>query len=241
MPDDDLEFPPARPTAAPRARGGRVRATLRTVGELLITAGLAILLFAGYEVWGQSTIINDHQKVLNSQLAQEWGNPAVGPSGSPSANSPTAPPPGGAVGRLYVPRLHQKWVVVEGVELADIKYAPGHYPGTALPGAVGNFSVAGHRTPAIFWDLDKIQTDDLVIVETRTNWYVYRVYSQQIVSPSAVEVVAAVPGQPQAKPTEADLTLTTCNPKWDNYQRLIVHARLASNTPHNQPPPGVWS
>ena len=27
-------------------------------------------------------------------------------------------------------------------------------------------------------------------------------------------------------PTKALLTLTTCNPKFDNYQRLIVHGEL---------------
>jgi sortase A len=40
-------------------------------------------------------------------------------------------------------------------------------------------------------------------------------------------VVAPVPDRPGRKPTQALLTLTTCNPKFNNYQRLIVHARLA--------------
>jgi sortase A len=243
--DDVPESPPVSRRASPPGPGGRIRVTLRILGELLITSGLIILLFAGYEIWGQSTIINDHQQVLNSQLAQDWGSPTVGPTGNPSRSpgptAPTAPPPGGAVARLYLPRLHQKWVVVEGVELADIRYAPGHYPGTAMPGEVGNFSVAGHRTPAIFWDLDKLQVDDQVIVETRSAWYVYQVYRQQVVSPTAVAVVAPVPDKPGVKPTAADLTLTTCNPKWDNYQRLIVHARLLTSTPHSKPPSGVWS
>ncbi len=34
------------------------------------------------------------------------------------------------------------------------------------------------------------------------------------------------------------LTLTTCNPKWDNYQRLIVHAQLERPPwPVSQGPP----
>ena len=67
---------------------------------------------------------------------------------------------------------------------------------------------------------------DMLVVETRDEWYVYRVYNTEIVSPHAVEVVDAVPHQPGAKPTKALITLTTCNPKWDNYQRLIVHGEL---------------
>ena len=35
-----------------------------------------------------------------------------------------------------------------------------------------------------------------------------------------------MPDQPGVTPTEAMLTLTTCDPKWDNYHRLIVHAAL---------------
>src|SRR4029453_2354830 len=114
----------------------------------------------------------------------------------------------------------------EGVAPQNIRYAPGHYPNTALPGEVGNFSVAGHRSPAIFWDLDQMRSGDAVVVETRTMFYVYRVSNTEIVAPTAIEVVAPVPDHPGMTPTEAMLTLTTCNPKWDNYQRLIVHAKL---------------
>ena len=37
-------------------------------------------------------------------------------------------------------------VIVEGTGTEDLKRGPGHYPGTAMPGQVGNFVVAGHRT-----------------------------------------------------------------------------------------------
>ncbi len=51
----------------------------------------------------------------------------------------------------------------------------------------------------------------------------------RIVMPTQVEVVAPVPKLPGAKPTKAMLTLTTCNPKFDNYQRLIVHGELVAH------------
>src|SRR5262249_34441204 len=148
------------------------RATLRSTGELLITLGLVVLLFAGYEVWGKAAIVGAHQNDLDQQLTQDWGNPVVGPSGAPGG-APAAPPSGGAIARLYIPRMHKQWVVVQGVTPSDIRYAPGHYPETAMPGQLGNFSVAGHRTPAIFWDLDQLRKGDYVGVETRDSWYVY--------------------------------------------------------------------
>jgi LPXTG-site transpeptidase (sortase) family protein len=214
-----------------------VRTSIRVAGELMITFGLVLLLFAAYEVWGKTAIVAAHQEDLNAQLEREWSDPTVSPttpttsptpgtSQPPGEVGPPPIPPGHAVGRLYLPRLNQYWVVVEGVGTADIRYAPGHYPGTALPGQVGNFSVAGHRIPAIFWDLDHLSPGDPVVVETRDTWFVYRVTELRVVLPNAVEVVAPVPGQPGVEPTQAMLTLTTCNPRFDNYQRLIVHALL---------------
>jgi sortase A len=66
----------------------------------------------------------------------------------------------------------------------------------------------------------------VIAVETKTDWFIYKVSQTRIVKPTQVEVVAPVPGRPGAKPTQAMVTLTTCNPKFDNYQRLIVHGEL---------------
>ncbi|MEU4214250.1 class E sortase [Actinoplanes sp. NPDC026623] len=204
--------------------GSRIRAGVRVSGELMITFGLIVLLFAGYEVFGNSAKVENEQDTLANQLDQEWNDPTVAPS-EPAKAAPAAPGKN-LVGRLYIPKLGMKWVVVNGVRPQDIRYAPGHYPDTAAPGEVGNFSVAGHRIRKIFWRLDELKPGDVVGVETRSNWYIYKVIGHEVVKPSAVEVVAPVPDKPNAKPTKALLTLTTCNPKFNNYQRLIVHAEL---------------
>jgi sortase A len=214
-------------TESPRERSTLLRAGLRTLGELMITVGLILLLFSAYEVWGKAVIVDGHQHDLDAQLAKDWGTPTPQPSATGLAvEAAGPPPPGGSIARLYIPRLGKHWVVVEGVKQADIAYAPGHYPNSAMPGQLGNFSVAGHRSPAIFWDLDQMQVGDPVVVETKISFFVYRVTQNLIVTPTQVEVVAPVPGSPNTKPTIAMLTLTTCNPKWDNFQRLIIHAQL---------------
>lgn len=213
-----------RPTLASRFRTG-----IRVTGEVLITFGLVVLLFAGYEIWGKSMIVNAHQGDLSEQLAQEWG-----PSGDPTVASasptekpkPKPPVTGKPIAGLHIPKLDKNWIVVEGVTQKDIRYAPGHYPKSAMPGRLGNFSVAGHRNRATFWRLDELDNGDTIVVETKTNWYVYKVVQTRIVKPSQVEVVAPVPGRPGDRPKSAMLTLTTCNPKFDNYQRLIIHAEL---------------
>ncbi|WP_327033383.1 class E sortase [Micromonospora ureilytica] len=213
--------------------GSRLRTGVRVTGEVLITFGLVVLLFAGYEVWGKSAIVDAHQNDLNNQLAQEWAptdNPTVAPSVGPSVK-PSPPVRGKPLAGLYIPKLDKNWVVVEGVTQQDIRFAPGHYPTSALPGQVGNFSVAGHRNRATFWRLDELDEGDPIVVESKTDWYVYRVSQSRIVKPTQVEVVAPVPGEPDKKATKRMLTLTTCNPKFDNYQRLIIHAELDRTQP----------
>ncbi|MER7889020.1 class E sortase [Micromonospora sp. NPDC094482] len=217
-----------RPSLASRVRTG-----IRVSGEVLITFGLVVLLFAGYEVWGKSAIVDAHQNDLSQQLAQAWGptgDPTVAAPATPSAK-PSPPVHGKPIAGLYIPKLAKNWVVVEGVTQADIRYAPGHYPKSAMPGEVGNFSVAGHRNRATFWRLDELDNGDAIVVESKTDWYVYKVSQTRIVKPTQVEVVAAVPGKPGVKATKRMLTLTTCNPKFDNYQRLIIHAELDRTQP----------
>jgi sortase A len=218
--------------------GSRIRAGVRVSGELMITFGLIVLLFAGYEVFGNSAKVENEQDTLASELDQQWNDPTVAPSSGPTKAAPAAPGKN-LVGRLYIPKLGMKWVVVNGVRPQDIRYAPGHYPETANPGQIGNFSVAGHRIRKIFWRLDELQPGDVIGVETRTNWYIYKVSGSEVVKPSAVQVVAAVPNKPKAKPTKAMLTLTTCNPKFNNYQRLVVHAVLVDTVKRDATLPGA--
>ncbi|MEU7903756.1 class E sortase [Actinoplanes sp. NPDC049118] len=217
--------------------GSRIRAGVRVSGELMITFGLIVLLFAGYQVFGNSAKVEDEQDTLANQLDDQWNDPTVAPS-RPTKAAPAAPGKN-LVGRLYIPKLGMEWVVVNGVRPQDIRYAPGHYPDTADPGKVGNFSVAGHRIRKIFWRLDELRPGDVIGVETRSNWYVYKVSRSEVVKPSAVEVVAPVPGKPNAKPTKAMLTLTTCNPKFNNYQRLVVHAELVDTVKRDAALPGA--
>ncbi|MEU7822653.1 class E sortase [Catellatospora sp. NPDC049133] len=208
--------------------GSVIRTTLRGTGELMITFGLVILLFAAYEVWGKTAIVDAHQTELEQQL--DWDEPVVGPTPSASA-SPLAPLPGNAVAKLYLPTLKKHWVVVQGVTQKDIRFAPGHYPNSAMPGQKGNFSVAGHRNRATFWNLDQLKPGDKMVVETKTTFYVYEVVKQRIVLPTAVEVVRAVPPTMEAGKL---ITLTTCNPKLDNYQRLIIHGKLVDEQPRSE-------
>jgi sortase A len=142
---------------------------------------------------------------------------------------------------MVIPRLGDSWVspVLEGVGDRSLTRGLGHYPRTALPGEIGNFSVAGHRATngEPFARLDRVVKGDHVYVQTGTAWHDYVVDRTAIVAPTEVGVVLPVPNSPGAEPRERRMTLTTCHPRWGSTQRLIVFTTLAATTPASAGPP----
>ena len=223
-------------TAPAGTAGDRVRSVVRGLGQLLITAGVVVLLFCVYELKVTGVYTAREQDTLDKELTQQWAGPARTtrlPSGSL----------GKGIARIYLPTLGHKavHVVVEGTSHADLKKGPGHIVDTALPGQVGNAVVSGHRTTygAPFNRLDELRAGDAIVLETRTSFFTYSVQRSYVVSPSAVEVTFPVPGRKGVAPTQRLLTLTTCNPKYSARTRLVVQAVLTSTlarTPGAVPP-----
>ncbi|MEU4801468.1 class E sortase [Actinosynnema sp. NPDC023587] len=168
--DDRAEPPPP-----PQDSAGRK--TVRAVGELLITAGLVILLFVVYEVYVTDLISAGKQDDATHALDDEWGANTVEPTDE-QRQAKHDLIAGQAFAKMYIPVFgpDYKFSVVEGTTDKDLEIGPGHYPNTALPGSPGNFAVAGHRVGkgAPFNDLDLLNSCDAVVVETRTDWFVYR-------------------------------------------------------------------
>jgi sortase A len=227
-----------------------VRTLLRGTGQTLITVGLVLLLFCVYELKVTNLVTARAQEQLVDDLRETWDAPvpvSATPAPAPSAPAPSAPVPspsaapdvpavelGSGFAVLRIPRLGD-WndrppVVVEGVSTAALKKGPGHMPGTALPGEVGNVVLSGHRTTygAPFERFDELQPGDAVVLETRDTWFTYTVTGTRIVRPSAIEVTYPVPGDRGAAPTQQLLTLTTCHPRFSARQRMVVSARLTA-------------
>ena len=142
-----------------------------------------------------------------------------------AAPTPASLPPvaeGDPIARIELPTIGVDKIVVAGVATSDLKKGPGHYPETPLPGQLGNAAIAGHRTTfgQPFFDVDKLENGDEIVVTTLAGRFVYRVTGQQIVSPSDYQVIATT------DPTRAMLTLTSCHPKYTTNDRIIVSAEL---------------
>ncbi|MEO8105898.1 MAG: class E sortase [Actinomycetes bacterium] len=208
------------------------------VGELFITAGVVVLLFLGYQLVWTNVQADRVATAKADTLERTWDEEGpAGPEIDPNLQD------GDAFAILRIPRLGEKYRVpiVQGVSLDDLATGVGHYPDTAMPGEIGNFSVAGHRATngEPFAYLDQLREGDAVVVETGTTWYTYEVTAEYIVPPTQVGVILPVPNKPGVEPRKALMTLTTCNPRWASYERLIFHAELADELAKGQGRPAV--
>ncbi|HSY16297.1 MAG TPA: class E sortase [Jatrophihabitantaceae bacterium] len=164
-----------------RAHAGRDRVlfALRGVGQTLITAGLVILLFVVYEVWVSNIFANLKQDHVRHVLAQDWANGDDPVAGLPGNGASTIPL-GTGIANLYIPRLGNDYhfTIVQGTDEADLDEGPGHYVDTALPGQLGDFAVAGHRVGKgePFLNVDQLEPGDAIVVQTKSDWYIYRVF-----------------------------------------------------------------
>jgi sortase A len=224
------------------------RIVLRSIGEFLITLGLVVLLLCAYQLVWTNVQAHREAKQVRDQIAHDWSIPAPKTAPKPKSGELAI----GTVNRnkgfaiMRIPRLGNDWVepIIQGVTLPDLHKGVGHYIKTQMPGQVGNFAVAGHRATngEPFRNLDKLRKGDAVVVEVRGGWFVYRVDRTIIVQPTAIDVLLPVPRHPGLRPTKKLLTLTTCNPRWASYQRMIVFGHLTAERRHSQGrPPAIIS
>ncbi len=207
---------------------------------MLVTAGILLLLFVAYQLWGTGIYQARAQDDLRNQFERtlHQAGPTTTTPGSPTTTTRVgttttlaplaAPPAGDAVGLIAIPKIGVNQVIVEGVDVDDLRKGPGHYPATQLPGHEGNSAIAGHRTTygAPFGDLDQLAPGDEIDIATVQGKFKYTVTEQRVVDPSEVSVLDSTLDPTRFGQHLATLTLTTCNPKYSAAERLIVKARL---------------
>ncbi|MET1086152.1 MAG: class E sortase [Arthrobacter sp.] len=242
----------ARPAAAPRSGVVFLRGTILVLGELLITAGVVLLLFVAWQLWWTNVESDARQTEVIKEFAEGLGTPApAAPEAPGAAAAPedfgpplvgTAPGHAGTIGIIYIPRFGDTYTrpIVQGTsqDVLDT-LGLGHYSNTAMPGAVGNFAVAGHRQThgAVLDNIHTLVPGDKIYVQTKDGFYIYVFRNNQIVMPSRTDVLEPVPTQPGATPTESFLTMTSCNPRFGAEERIIAYALLDSWRPASAGPP----
>ncbi len=135
---------------------------------------------------------------------------------------------GDPLGRISIPAIGARFVVVQGTAPADLRGGPGHYRPTALPGERGTVGLAGHRTThqQPFRSIDALKPGDRIVMTMPYGRFAYRVTGSRVVAPSAVGVLA----RPAAGGAER-LVLTACHPLYSAAQRLVVSGTLVDAQP----------
>jgi sortase A len=217
---------------------------LTGAGVVLIGVGLAVAGSAGWHALVMSPMAASAQERAAGAQSKGWSVVSSPPTQRGRDDIPVQREP--AVGRtvavVVIPRFGATWsrVIRQGVDEAAILNSfdagVGHYPGTAMPGAVGNFAIAAHDTGYgdAFRDVGKLRLNDLIYVQTEDGWYTYRFRNFQWVQPSEVGVIQPVPEQEGTVPTSRLITLTTCDPPYNAQEREIAYGTLE----HFQAGPG---
>jgi len=126
------------------------------------------------------------------------------------------------LGSISIPKIGLTTGLQQGIRLTTLDRGPGHWPGTAMPGQIGNVVVAAHRTShgAEFRHIDALSPGDEVIFSTADGTFTYNVTGTQIVTPDALWIT-----NPTDTPTA---TLFACHPLGSTAKRIVVNLALAN-------------
>jgi sortase A len=133
---------------------------------------------------------------------------------------------GAAVGRIWIPRVDARYVVVKGTDTDDLISGPGIYSQTSFPGIPGTTAIAGHRTTylAPFREINFLKPGNHIVLSMPYAHFTYTVTGQRVVWPNDVRAAIAQVGYSR-------LVLSACTPVFTAEKRLLVYARLTRTVP----------
>lgn len=142
---------------------------------------------------------------------------------------------GKPVGRMVVPRLGLKSIVVNGTGHDDLTKGPGRELHTFMPGENELVYVAGHRTTylAPFAKIDHLKPGDPVTFELPYGTFHYEITGHKIVDAHDLAVLRSHHHEL--------LVLQACHPRFFATHRYLAYARLVRVEPRDGKPYSVGS
>jgi sortase A len=128
------------------------------------------------------------------------------------------------IGTIEIPKIGLNHRIMHGISLRNIDQGPSHWPGTAMPGELGNTVFAGHRVTHThpFRNIDQLVPGDLVIFHIGGVKSTYSVTGSEIVYPDALHITNQT--------SDATGTLFACHPPHSAKQRYVVHLAFVEKT-----------
>ena len=208
--------------------GLTVVAVRDTEPEVVVVAESPILQVAPTTTTTTEATTTVPETTTTTEAAKVVAAPRVsGGAVAPPRNS-YAPEPIMEIGRIRIPKIGLDHKVMHGISLRNIDHGPSHWPGTPMPGEMGNTVFMGHRVThshpfrrihelvpgdEIFFDIGGVQTR-------------YVMTGHEIVFPNRLDIV-----DPTPTPTA---TIFACHPPGSARQRYVVRAALAPLEPARQ-------
>lgn len=210
----------------PETVGGRKKQPKNTrrriitiFGVISLIAGLSVLGYIGWEYFGSNWRSQQQAQSAVAEIERAWANDIDDD----------------AIGLLRISEFEDGYVqpIFKGFGNDSLRRGIGWDTNSVMPGEIGNFIVAGHRTfnGQPFLSLPELNRGDIVEVETRTHLYVYKLRydgDQIQVTYDKTWPLQQVPEKDAAgkKPTEALMTMITCSELFSSPWRTIVIAEL---------------
>ena len=140
----------------------------------------------------------------------------------PVPDDPYAEEPIVEIGTIDIPKIGLTHPIFHGISMLNIDKGPSHWPGSAMPGEVGNAVFAGHRVTKTrpFRHIDKLAVGDEVTFTVHGVRSLYKVTESFVVKPNRLDIVDPTP--------TATATLFACHPPGSARERYVVRLALAS-------------
>ena len=185
----------------------------------LVLAGLGVLAYVAWQFFGTNIVAHRKQQQIVEKTQRVWESQSGGGQGSSSKPVDL----GGAEALIRIPKFGKSYVmpVQAGVSERVLAEGYGHFDGSADPGEKGNYALAAHRVThgEPLRDMPELRPGDEVIVQTKDAEYTYELDTdpnELIVTFNDIWVVDRLPTnpdggvQPEQRPGQALITLTTC-------------------------------
>lgn len=193
---------------------------LNIIGILLILAGLTI---GAVDLITKYTERRDQEKELQDFLNA--------PLLTDSSEMPTEDANMNVWGAITIDKLGVNHLVAKTNDWSYLNRYVVAYENSPNPPANGNFAIAGHNgncASCVFRDFDKLEIDDVIKLDDKTNTYVYKITKIFVVPQTEVSVL-------DDTPDEATLTLITCTiQSTEDENRTIVKASLVETIPNGE-------
>jgi len=217
-------------------RTRRIRLVALVAGSLLVLTGIGLTVHGLIQnATAQQAVDARGQNDINAVNSWLAGSASSGPSSAAPSSAVASTPSasgsscgGGAsdsdayalVEFTGLPQYGYVGVAVDGNWSRLDDRSMVHWYGSPAPGGQGNVIIAFHREPDFQYIPDLAAGETVTIQDRSCKTYVYTITQAWDLAPSAVTELVPTSGY--------QLTLITCTPWWQDYDRLVWRADLTS-------------